>query len=128
MFQQLTEFVTEDINIEDQRHIAEQLSEEELAVFDLLIQPDLTLTDSEKEQVKKLTRGLLQTLKKENLALDWRKKQQARAAVKLTVETVLDTLPAVYAVDIYQKQCENIYQHIYDSYYGSGQSIYSQLG
>ncbi|GCE04790.1 type I restriction endonuclease subunit R [Dictyobacter aurantiacus] len=129
LYQQLLNFVAEDLNVEDQRHIAEQLSEEELAVFDLLTQDDVKLSDDEKAQVKKLTRTLLETLKKEKLVLDWRKKQQTRAAVKLTVETLLDNLlPAAYNNEAYQKQCDNIYQHIYDSYYGPGQSIYTKVG
>ena len=42
---------TRNLNQEDQRHIAEQLSEEELAMFDLLTRPNTTLTDQEKAEV-----------------------------------------------------------------------------
>jgi type I restriction enzyme, R subunit len=39
---------------EDQRHIREELSEEELAVFDLLTKTDVELTDAERKQVNRL--------------------------------------------------------------------------
>ena len=39
---------------EEKRAIAEKLSEEELAVFDLLTKPEVGLTEKEIEQVKKI--------------------------------------------------------------------------
>ena len=42
--------------------IAEKLSEEELAVFDLLTKPEISLTKKEQNQVKKVARELLETL------------------------------------------------------------------
>ena len=85
LFERLVEFVRQELNVEDQRHIEEQLSEEELAIFDLLTQPDMALSDEDKAEVKKVVQELLTTLKREKLVLDWRKKQQAQAAVKKTV-------------------------------------------
>ena len=114
------------LNQEEQRHMAEQLSEEELAMFDLLTRPGLTLSEKEQEQIKKVVRDLLATLKREKLVLDWRKKQQARAEVRLTVEQALDTgLPGSYTGEMYQRKCEEVFQHVYDSYFGPGQSIYT---
>lgn len=72
-FDELVKFAR-DLNAEEQRHMAEQLSEEELAMFDLLTRPDLTLSGKEQEQIKKVVRDLLATLKREKLVLDWRKK------------------------------------------------------
>jgi len=124
-FDELVKFV-KDLNSEEQRHVAEQLSEEELAIFDLLTRPDLALSEKEQEQIKKVVRDLLATLKREKLVLDWRKKQQACAEVRLTVENALDSgLPASYTPTLYQRKCEEVFQHIYDSYFGQGQSIYS---
>jgi len=116
------------LNEEEKRHIGEQLSEEELALFDLLTQPEPKLKKKEELAVKKVARELLETLKKEKLVLDWRKKQQARAAVLLAIEEKLDELPPEpYPKDLYQQKCALAYQHVYDSYYGSGQSIYGQI-
>ena len=123
-FEQLIALARE-LNAEEQRAIAEQLSEEELAVFDLLTRPAFNLTEAEKNRVKGISRQLLETLKQEKLLLDWRKRQQSRAAVKITIEDILEDLPLPrYTDDMYQQKCEVVYQHIYDSYYGAGNSIY----
>src|SRR5260370_27009727 len=45
---------TRNLNQEDQRHISEQLSEEELAMFDLLTLPNKALSEQEKAAVKKV--------------------------------------------------------------------------
>jgi type I restriction enzyme, R subunit len=71
---------------------------------------------------------MLERLKKEKLVLDWRKRQQARADVKLTIETVLDELPRNYTPDVWQVKCDTVYQHVFDSYAGAGQSIYEMAG
>jgi len=68
---------------------------------------------------------LLDTLKAERLVLDWRKRQQSRAAVRLAIEEALDQLPDRYTKDLYDQKCEAVYQHIYDSYYGIGRSVYT---
>ena len=94
------------LNEEEQRGIAEQLTEEELAVFDLLTQPEVKLSRSERAQVKQVAQELLDTLKAERLVLDWRKNQQTRAAVQVTIQKVLDKLPQVYTTDLYQQKCE----------------------
>jgi type I restriction enzyme, R subunit len=62
--------LTQELNKEEQRTIAEHLSEEELAVFDLLARPHIKLSEKEKDTVKKVARHLLVTLKREKLVLD----------------------------------------------------------
>jgi type I restriction enzyme, R subunit len=124
LFAQLVSFARE-LSEEEQRGIAENLSEEELALFDLLTRPNLKLTRTEKEEVKAVSRELLDTLKAERLVLDWRKKQQTRAGVQLVIEQVLDKLPPIYSPELYQTKCSAVYQHVYDSYYGMGKSIYA---
>ncbi len=116
----------EKLDEEEQRGVAEQLSEEELAVFDILTKPEINMTPAEKETVKKAARNLLQSLKQGKLVLDWKKKQQARADVLRTVEMVLDeALPRVYTPELFKAKCDLIYQHVYDSYYGEEQSVYA---
>jgi type I restriction enzyme, R subunit len=114
-FRQLKEF-GQSINEEDQRHIREELSEEELAVFDLLTKPDIELTDSERKQVKKIARDLLNTLKAEKLVLDWRKRQQSRADVLVCIEDHLDQLPDAFDDEIFPVKVEATYQHVYEKY------------
>jgi type I restriction enzyme R subunit len=124
-FQELIE-LTQELSAEEQRTVAESLSEEELALFDLLTKPEIELTEKERQQVKHAARDLLTTLKEQKLVLDWRKRQQTRAEVLLAIEVVLDAdLPRRFDPSLYRQKCDAIYEHIYDSYYGPGQSIYT---
>ena len=123
-FKLLVDFAQE-LNKEEKRGIAEQLSEEQLILFDLLTKPEMDLTKNETQQVKKVARELLATLKREKIVLDWRKRQQSRAAVRLCMEEALEGLPQVYTAELYQQKCDLIYQHIYDSYYGPGKDLYA---
>jgi type I restriction enzyme, R subunit len=123
-FENLLQF-TRELEEEEKRTIAEQLTEEELAIFDILTRPELPLNKSEEKEVKKVARSLLETLEREKLVLDWRKKQQARASVKQTIEVTLDGLPDAYGQELYEIKCDAVYQHVYDSYFGPDRSIYS---
>jgi type I restriction enzyme R subunit len=123
LFAQLVSFA-QNLNEEEQRGIAENLSEEELAIFDLLTRPDLKLSKNEQERVRQVSRQLLDTLKAEYLVLDWRKHQKTRAGVQLAIEEVLDRLPPRYESDLYQEKCTGVYQHVYDRYFGAGKSVY----
>jgi len=126
LFKELVELAQE-LNVEEQRHVAEQLSEEELAMFDLLTRLHSELSEKEKDEVKKVVRSLLATLKREKLVLDWRKKQQARANVFITVRDMLnERLPGVYTPEMSKRKCDEIYQHLFDAYYGQGQSLYDK--
>jgi len=122
-FRKLIDFAKK-LNEEDKRGISENLTEEELAIFDLLYKEELT--KKEKEKVKLVAKKLLEKLKSEKLVLDWRKRQQTRADVYLTIQTILDQgLPECYNKNDFNRISESIYQHIYDSYFGSGKSVYS---
>lgn len=82
------------------------------------------MTEKERKQVKKVAHNLLETLKKEKLVLDWRKKESTRSAVQATIQDILDELPRVYSKDIYDQKCDSIYQHVFESYWGQDQSVY----
>ncbi len=116
---------TRDLNQEEQRHISEQLSEEELAMFDLLTRPNKKLSEKEKDEVKKVACSLLETLKREKLVLDWRKKQQAKADVQVTIGEMLNRLPPSYTGEVYLQLCTEVFQHVYESYFGQGRSVYA---
>ena len=116
-----------ELHQEDQRASNEAFSEEELAVFDLLTQREPQLTLAERNEVKTAVKKLLETLKQEKLVLDWRKRTQSKAEVKETVRKVLDDeLPQPYTLELFNQKSEAVYQHIYDAYYGEGQSIYTE--
>jgi type I restriction enzyme R subunit len=116
-----------DFSESERRTITENLTEEELALYDLLTRPNLKVSPKDKEQVKQATLDLLEVLKREKLVLDWRQRQQSRAQVRSTIEQILDQeLPTIYTPDLYQQKCDAIYQHVYDSYFGPNQSIHPQ--
>ena len=124
LFAELVE-LAQALKIEDKRALSENLSEEELAIFDLLTKPDITFTEAEKLQIKQVAKELLSTLKQEKLVLDWRRRQQSKAAVKVAIEYTLDKLPESYLQEVYDRKCQEIYQHVYESYAEAGRSIYT---
>ena len=116
IFRKLIEF-TKELDAEEKRYIREELeSEEELAIFDMLTRPAMKLGKKEEKDVKRVARQLLDTLKREKIVLDWQKKQQTRAAVKLSIKEILDELPTVYTKKIYEDKCNQVYQYVYDRY------------
>lgn len=125
LFAELVKFARE-LTTEEKRGIAEGLTEEELALFDILTKPEPTLTKAEEAQVKKICRELLDTLKREKLILDWREKQQARAAVMQMLRQTIRQLPEPYTKEIRAEKVARSYAHVYDHYFGSGQSTYAQ--
>lgn len=112
------------LTTEEQRAIAEGLTEEELAIFDILTKPEPVLPKAEEAEVKKVCRELLATLTREKLVLDWREKQQAKAAVMQTLKVELRRLPVQYTKDVRAEKMARAYAHVYDHYYGGGQSAF----
>ena len=110
---------------EQTRHVREHLSEEELTIFDILTRPAPELTTEEREEVKKVAHRLLEKLHG-LLVLGWRQKVATRARVKIEIENALDEgLPRAYSKEIYEAKCSSIFEHIYQSYQGEGQSVYA---
>lgn len=91
-----------------------------------MTKPEVKLSKKEELDVKRIASELLDTLKREKLALDWRKRQQSRAAVRVCIEEKLDALPDTYTSELYASKCNVVYEHVYDSYFGDGQSIYGE--
>lgn len=121
-FNRLKDFITE-LEHEEKRTIREGLTEEELAVYDLMTQ-EAPLTDRERKQVKEIAKILTEKMK-EILVIDWRKKQRTKARVKNMIEEVLDSLPESYDDDLWPKTCSEVYMHIFEKYPGQGQSPYA---
>ena len=127
LFTNLVTFARE-LETEEQRALRYQLTEEELAVFDLIVQSGLNLSPEEEAQVKALAQQLLTALKNGKLVLDWRKKQQARASVQITIRNVLNQLPTKkFSPSFLRARVNAVYQHVYDSYYGAERSVYGGL-
>jgi type I restriction enzyme R subunit len=112
---------------EQQRHVREQLTEEELTIFDLLTRPGPDLTTAERDEVKKAARQLLEKVKLA-VVLDWRQKSQARARVRLAIEDTLDDgLPRSYTPELFQQKVSVLFEHVYESYQGEGRSVYNRV-
>ncbi|MCM8613907.1 type I restriction endonuclease subunit R [Accumulibacter sp.] len=114
LFEELLK-LSNSLDDEQQRHVREHLSEEELVIFDILTRPAPALTTAERDEVKKVARDLLarlQTL----LVLNWRQKSAARSTLKLAIEDTLDTLPAAYDRPLFAQKCSALFEHVYESY------------
>ena len=75
--------------------------------------------------MKQVARDLLNTLKRERLALDWRKRQQGRAGVRVAIRDGLDGLPpSAYGDAALRAKSAALYQHVYEAYSSAGRSVY----
>jgi len=63
------------------------------------------MSETDREKVKATARELLATLKAGKLVLDWRKRQQARAEVRVTNRELLDQgLPRAYTPELFEQK------------------------
>ncbi len=110
---------------EEQRAVAEDLDEESLAIFDLLTQPEPELTAEERAVVKESAKKLLDHLH-DRLVLDWRKRAETMAGVRVTIRGVLaDNLPLdAYSLELFDEKVDSIFNHIVASYGSDGESVY----
>jgi len=126
LFAELVLF-TQELTAEEQRHLREKVSEEELAVFDVLTRPGPDLTPQEVEMIKKICRDLLAKLKTELLVLAWRNKRTSRAAVRLEIEKMLDAgLPEKYTAELFEAKCGALFQHVLEKYPDRDMSVYQE--
>jgi type I restriction enzyme R subunit len=113
------------LNEEQQRHVRENMSEEELVIFDILTRPAPELSGEERAEVKKVARELLMRLKA-LLVLNWRQKSAARSQLKLAIEDTLDTgLPRAYTPELYRQKCSAVFEHVYESYPERNAGVYA---
>jgi type I restriction enzyme R subunit len=112
------------LNEEQERHVRENLSEEQLVIFDILTRPAPELTAEERVELKKVAKDLLEKLK-QLLVLNWRQTVTARSRVKLAIEDMLDQgLPRAYTPDLYKQKCSAVFEHFYEAYGDKGVSLY----
>jgi len=108
--------------------VRENLSEEELVIFDILTRPAPALSADERAEVKKVARDLLSRLKT-LLVLNWRQKSAARSSLKLAIEDTLDSgLPRAYTPELYGQKCSAIFEHEYESYPEGDAGVYAGAG
>lgn len=109
----------EELNEQDRRAIREGLDKESLAIFDLLMKPDLSA--AEIKRIKKVSVALLETLKAEKLKVDqWRDKETTRDAVRQAIKDFLWSdqtgLPADYDQTEVEGKAEEVDRHVYRVY------------
>jgi type I restriction enzyme R subunit len=116
-FKALREYA-ERLRDEEKRAAAEGLSEEELEIFDLLFQQNLS--EADQRRVKEAAQALLQKLKDNEtrrtvLTADWYKHPQLQRTVEKMIGDVLNTsLPPSYDKPTFQRKREAVYTHIFN--------------
>lgn len=118
--------LSHDLSAEERRAVVEDMTEEELAIFDLLTKPQPALDDAEREVVKASAKRLLAHLH-DKLVLDWRRKAATASEVRTTIRDVLDTdLPAdPYPPELFDAKVQSVFDHIVSAYGDDGSSVYS---
>jgi type I restriction enzyme R subunit len=112
------------LTAEEDRHVRENLSEEELVIFDILTRPAPDLSTEEQSEVKKVARHILERVKN-LLVIDWRKTRRARATVEDAIKSLLDDgLPRAYSKDAYEEKCSAIFEHLYERYPERDPTVY----
>jgi type I restriction enzyme, R subunit len=112
---------TREMKDEEERHIREGLTEDELEIFDLLMKEGLTKEETQK--VKLAAKSLLRRLLEEQpkvLVQDWYKDNQSQKVVRSAVEKVLDNnLPESYDRVLFRQKLDSVFGMMLD-YASSG--------
>jgi len=102
------------LDVEQRRAAEEGLSEDELALFDLLKKDNLS--KAERERVKLASRSLLESVRKLIAPLErWTEKEQTQAEVEVGIlDHVFEALPTPpFTPDEKQDVAKRVYQHIW---------------
>src|SRR5690606_32434132 len=113
-FEALLKLVDE-LSEEEQRAIKEGLSEECLALFDLLQQPDLKR--EEIKRIKKVAKGLYETLKNQvDRVQNFAAKQSTRDEIKVKIKDYLwdekTGLPESFGPDEIEEKTEAVFKYL----------------
>ena len=115
-FIDLTNFVNS-LDDEEKRYVREGFdSDEELAIYDLLIKD--SLTPAEIKKVKILAKVLLERIKVKISELDhWTEKEETQAAVEVIIrDTLWSELPQSYNESTVNEYRQRIYEFVYSAY------------
>jgi type I restriction enzyme R subunit len=127
LFEELLK-LSRNLGEEQQRHVRENLSEEELVIFDILTRPAPELTPEERAEVKRVAKALLTRLK-DLLVLNWRQKASARSQLRMAIEDELDLgLPRAYDPSLYQAKCSAVFEHVFEAYPDRDRGVFAKAG
>ncbi|SDA96042.1 type I restriction enzyme, R subunit [Algoriphagus alkaliphilus] len=126
-FRKLIELVNS-YSVEEADTKREGLTDEQKAIFDILRQGK-KLEEQEKDEIKKISVGLLEELKKEKLKVEqWADKTVTAAAVfNYVSKTLFEVLPyPTYQTDDIDLRTNLVFDHLKSQYYGGGNSLYGR--
>jgi len=111
--------------VEDARAVSENLTEEELAVFDILRKENLN--PAETDQVKKVAKELLAKIESGKAGFRLEEKEETRADVKITIRDIIyDKLPdPAYTEPDCEDRAQKVYFHVYDNYVDEKVNVYA---
>ncbi len=118
-FEALIKFV-KTLSEEETRAVREGLSEESLAIFDLLKKDTLRVVDV--KRIKKIAVDLLHSLKSEKLKIDsWREKETTRDAVRVAIRNYLWDDEIGLPVNLYnetevEEKANLVFSHVFRVY------------
>lgn len=112
---------------EERRGVREDMTEEQLAIFDLLTKPDPVLTGEEREKVKASAKKLIEHLH-DKLVQDWRLKVATTNEVNSTIRSILDEdLPhSPYTPDVFNAKVQLIFDHVLSAYEDRDTNAYTE--
>lgn len=107
--------LADSLNEEEQRAVKEGLDEESLALFDLLLKPDLSKQDI--KRLKQVAEGLYKTLKAELARIqDFAAKEATRDEIKVKIKDYLwddaTGLPDAFAPEEIEQKTDAIFAHL----------------
>ena len=122
--------LAESLGNEEKRAVQEGLDEESLALFDLLLKPDLS--KNEIDQIKKVAEGLYSTLRAEISRIqDFASKQATRDEIKVKIKDYLwdeeTGLPDSFAPDEVEEKTDVVFAHLLTSVRHHAWSIPSRV-
>jgi type I restriction enzyme R subunit len=113
LFAQLLD-LSRSLSTEEDRHVRENLTEDELVVFDLLTRPGPDLAPAERDEVKKVVKKLLARLQA-LLSVEWQATNQGRARVRSAIAEELDQgLPRSYTPEVFADKAGAVFQYVYE--------------
>ena len=122
-FEALVDLVA-NLDKEQRRATEEGLTEEELALFDLLQKPNISKAD--RERIKQASRALLASIQKLIAPLEqWTQKDQTQAEVEVFIlDRLFETLPTPpFSEEEKRGAAQRVYQHIWRQSAGQATSV-----
>ena len=127
IYEQLLKFAQK-LNEEEQRHVKEKLTEEELAIFDILTKPRVDITRQGRARGQEGRQGHAPDAEGREAGAGLAEAAAVTGDGAAVHRGILGQAAAGVYAGLYRAKCEAVYQHVYDSYGGTEQRLYAQAG